>query len=64
MILILILLINVQRFNNFLLVYIIIIMCWNKEISLNTFLFSSFVLILIIYNNAYTQYKIKELNNI
>lgn len=39
-------------------------MCWNKEISLNTFLFSSFVLILIIYNNAYTQYKIKELNNI
>jgi hypothetical protein len=39
-------------------------MCWNKDISLNTFLFSSFVLLLIIYNNAYTQYKIKELNNI
>lgn len=39
-------------------------MCWNKEVSLNTFLFSSFVLLLIIYNNKYTQYKIKELNNI
>jgi len=39
-------------------------MCWNKDISLNTFLFSSFVLILIIYNNAYSKYKIKELNNI
>jgi hypothetical protein len=39
-------------------------MCWNKEISLNTFLFSSFVLGLIIYNNRYTKYKIDELNNI
>jgi len=39
-------------------------MCWNKEISLNTFLFSSFVLLLIIYNNEYTQYKINELNNV
>ena len=39
-------------------------MCWNKDISLNTFLFSSFVLLLIIYNNTYTQYKIKELDNI
>lgn len=39
-------------------------MCWNAEISLNTFLFSSFVLALIIYNNAYTKYKIKELNNV
>ena len=39
-------------------------MCWNKEISLNTFLFSSFILLLIIYNNKYTQYKIKELNNV
>ena len=46
------------------LVYIIGIMCWNKDISLNTFLFSSFVLLLIIYNNTYTQYKIKELDNI
>ena len=38
-------------------------MCWNEHVSLNTFLFSSFVLILIIYNNAYTKYKIQELNN-
>lgn len=38
-------------------------MCWNESVSLNTFLFSSFVLILIIYNNAFTQYKIQELNS-
>ena len=38
-------------------------MCWNKQISLNTFIFSFGVLLLIIYNNNYTQYKIKELNN-
>ena len=37
-------------------------MCWNAEVSLNTFMFSSFVLLLIIYNNTYTKYKIKELN--
>lgn len=35
-------------------------MCWNKDISLNTFLFSSFILGLILYNNKYTRYKIKE----
>ena len=39
-------------------------MCWNAEVSLNTFAFSTFVLGMIIYNNAYTQYKIPELNNI
>ena len=39
-------------------------MCWNASISLNTFLFSSFVLLLIMYNNAFTKYKIHELNNI
>ena len=39
-------------------------MCWNQEVSLNTFLFSGFVLALIIYNNNYTKYKIKGLNNI
>ena len=39
-------------------------MCWNEEMSLNTFIFSSFVLGLIIYNNAYTQYKIVDFNNI
>ena len=38
-------------------------MCWNESISLNTFLFSSFVLALIVYNNSYTKYKIQELNN-
>jgi len=32
-------------------------MCWNKEVSLNTFLFSMGVLGLIWYNNTYTQYK-------
>lgn len=39
------------------------IMCWNEAVSMNTFLFSSFVLLLIIYNNSFTKYKIKELNN-
>ena len=39
-------------------------MCWNAAVSLNTFLFSSFILVLIIYNNYFTQYKIQELNNI
>ena len=39
-------------------------MCWNASVSLNTFLFSGFVLALIIYNNTFTQYKIQELNNI
>jgi len=38
-------------------------MCWNENISLNTFLFSSFILLLIIYNNLFTKYKIQELNN-
>lgn len=38
-------------------------MCWNAEVSLNTFLFSTFVLLLIMYNNTYTQYKILDLNN-
>ena len=38
-------------------------MCWNENVSLNTFLFSSFVLALIIYNNAFTKYKIQELND-
>jgi hypothetical protein len=38
-------------------------MCWNAEISLNTFLFSAFVLLLILYNNAYTKYKINSFEN-
>ena len=39
-------------------------MCWNASVSLNTFLFSSFILALIIYNNLFTEYKIQHLNNI
>ena len=39
-------------------------MCWNAEVSLNTFLFSSGVLGLIAYNNAYTKYKIPEFSNV
>lgn len=39
-------------------------MCWNKDVSLNTFLFSIFTLMLIIYNNNYTKYKLNEINNI
>ena len=38
-------------------------MCWNENISLNTFIFSTFVLIFIYYNNNYTQYKTKEFND-
>ena len=38
-------------------------MCWNSEVSLNTFIFSMFILLLIMYNNAYTKYKIKELHH-
>lgn len=33
-------------------------MCWNENISLNTFAFSIFALCFIIYNNTYTPYKI------
>lgn len=39
-------------------------MCWNEHVSLNTFLFSTFVLALIIYNNLYTPYKIKEIHSL
>ena len=38
-------------------------MCWNKDVSLNTFIFSSFVLMLVVYNNAFTKYKIHMMNN-
>ena len=37
-------------------------MCWNEHVSLNTFIFSIFVLLLIAYNNKYTQYKIEMFN--
>jgi hypothetical protein len=39
-------------------------MCWNAEISLNTFLFSGFVLLLLMYNNNYTQYKIQFIEGV
>ena len=39
-------------------------MCWNEYVSLNTFVFSTFVLLFVMYNNAYTPYKIKGLNNV
>ena len=39
-------------------------MCWNKDVSLNTFLFSGFVLLLIYYNNTYTKYKVAEFDRI
>ena len=39
-------------------------MCWNQYVSINTFVFSVFVLLLIMYNNKYSPYKIKELDNI
>lgn len=38
-------------------------MCWNEAVSLNTFAFSTFVLALIVYNNAYTRYKIESFQN-
>ena len=39
-------------------------MCWNQYVSLNTFFFSAFVLVLIVYNNKYSPYKLDELNSI
>ena len=38
-------------------------MCCNQYVSLNTFVFSAFVLLLIVYNNKYSPYKIEELNS-
>ncbi len=37
---------------------------WNEHVSLNTFLFGSFVLSLVLYNNLYTPYKIKEIHSL
>ena len=39
-------------------------MCWNQYVSINTFVFGVFTLLLIAYNNKYSQYKIKEFDNI
>ena len=41
-------------------------MCWNESVSINTFLFGVFVLILIYITNHYhsnPDYKLKEFNN-
>ena len=38
-------------------------MCWNENVSLNTFIFTSCVLIFIWYNNSYTQYKITDFDS-
>ena len=43
---------------------LILIMCWNETVSLNTFLFSSFVLLLIAYNNTHTQYKVADFDGV
>lgn len=36
-------------------------MCWTEHVSLNIFLFSTFALGMIFYNNEYTPYKIPEI---
>jgi len=38
-------------------------MCWNAEVSLNTFLVSIFTLAFVYYNNENTQYKLEEFKN-
>jgi hypothetical protein len=39
-------------------------MCWNQYVSINTFIFSIFILILIAFNNKYSPYKIREFDSI
>ena len=39
-------------------------MCWNQYVSLNTFVFSTFVLCLMIYNDKFTPYKMNFANSI
>ena len=39
-------------------------MCWNQYVSINTFLFSTFVLLLIFINNKYSNYKIQLFDSI
>jgi len=38
-------------------------MCWNEDISLNTFLFGCFALIFIYFTNTYTRYKTSVFDN-
>ena len=39
-------------------------MCWNESVSLNTFVFGMGVLMLIAYNNAFTNYKVSHFDSI
>jgi hypothetical protein len=38
-------------------------MCWNQHVSINTFVFGIFCLVLIAYNNTYSKYKTKFFKN-
>lgn len=38
-------------------------MCWNKDVSLNTFIFACFSLVFIYYSSHYTQYRLAEFEN-
>ena len=38
-------------------------MCWNEYVSINTFVFGIFVLLLIAFNNKHSQYKIADFEN-
>ena len=38
-------------------------MCWNPDISINTFIFSCFVLLFIYFTNTYTKYKTPLFDN-
>lgn len=38
-------------------------MCWNPDISINTFLFSTLTLLFIYYTNTYTKYKTPTFDN-
>jgi hypothetical protein len=38
-------------------------MCWNADISINTFVFACFALVFIYFTNTFTKYKLKEFEN-
>jgi len=38
-------------------------MCWNADISINTFVFACFALLFILFTNTFTKYKLKEFEN-
>jgi hypothetical protein len=38
-------------------------MCWNQYVSMNTFVFGIFVLLLVAFNNQYSSYKIEFFKN-